>query len=195
MHNHISPAADTSTPRASWCALWTRVHCEQLVRDQLAAKQFDVFLPTITVWSRRAGARHLIQVPMFPGYLFLRHALDKASYIEVMKTRGLTRVLGERWDRPAVVADEEIETVQRVLAANIPVLAHPYLQEGQRVRIIDGPLTDVEGVLVQGKPDKGLLVLSVNLLRRSVAVEIDCTSVIPVGGGMGNAVPECALAH
>jgi transcription termination/antitermination protein NusG len=195
MHDHISPGAETPTPRAHWCALWTRVHCEQLVRDQLAAKQFDVFLPIITVWSRRAGARHLIQVPMFPGYLFLRHELDKASYIEVMKTRGLTRVLGERWDRPAVVADEEIETVQRLLAANVPVLAHPYLQEGQRVRIINGPLTDVEGVLVQGKPDKGLLVLSVNLLRRSVAVEIDCTSVVPVDARMWSAVPECALPH
>lgn len=195
MHNHITPNADTPVPHANWCALWTRVHCEQLVCDQLAAKQFDVFLPIITVWSRRAGVRHLIQVPMFPGYLFLRHALDKASYIEVMKTRGLTRVLGERWDRPAVVADEEIETVQRLLAANVPVLAHPYLQEGQRVRIINGPLCDVEGVLVQGKPDKGLLVLSVNLLRRSVAVEIDCTSVVPVDAGMWSAAPECTLAH
>jgi transcription termination/antitermination protein NusG len=123
----------------------------------------------------------LIQVPMFPGYLFLRSIGDKATYIEVLKTRGVTRILGERWDRPGTVADEEIETVQRLLAANVPVVAHAYLQEGQRVRITAGPLTDVEGILVHAKPHKGLLVVSVNLLRRSVAVELDCTAVVPTG--------------
>jgi transcription antitermination factor NusG len=112
---------------------------------------------------------------MFPGYLFLRHAMDKSSYIEVRKTRGLVCVLGERWDCLAEVPDSEIEAVQTALQASIPVFAHAYLREGQRVRITRGPLADVEGILVRQKPDKGLLVLSVDLLRRSVAVEVDCT--------------------
>lgn len=179
MHNHIADDAHRPAAPAQWCALWTHAHCEQLVHDQLAAKDFEVFLPLITVWSRRGGVRHQIRVPMFPGYLFLRHAIDKASYIEIQKTRGLTRILGERWDRPAIVADAEIEAVQRLLDTMLPVVAHPYLQEGQRVRIVDGPLADVEGILVQDKPNKGLFVLSVHLLQRSVAVEIDCTLVVP----------------
>jgi transcriptional antiterminator NusG len=170
---------NVATERAQWCALWTHAHCEQLVHDQLAARQFDPFLPMITVWSRRGGLRHQIQVPMFPGYLFLRYTLDKARCSEIQKTRGLTRILGERWDRPALVADAEIEALQRLVETKLPVLAHPYLQEGQRVRIVDGPLADLEGVLVDIKPNKGMLVLSVNLLQRSVAVEIDCTRVVP----------------
>lgn len=161
----------------SWYALWTRSHCERLVHDQLTAKGFDLFLPEIDVWSRRGGIRHRCSAPMFPGYLFLHHGMDASSYIEVRKARGLVRILGEGWERLAVLSDEEIEAIQAVLRAQQPVLAHPYLREGQRVRITRGPLANVEGILVRMKPGKGLLVLSVSLLRRSVAVEVDCTVV------------------
>jgi len=132
---------------------------------------------------------------MFPGYLFVRQTIDKASCIEVQKTKGLARVLGERWDRPALVADAEIEAVQRLLETGLPVLAHPYLQEGQRVRIVDGPLADLEGILVEARPSKGLLVLSVNLLRRSVAVEIDCTRVVPANSSPRIGDAQWALVH
>jgi transcription antitermination factor NusG len=115
---------------------------------------------------------------MFPGYLFIHHAMDKASYIEVIKARGLVRILGEQWDRLDVVPDGELEAIQRLLAARVPVLTSPFLEEGRRVRITRGPLADLEGILLDRKPNKGLLVLSVNLLRRSVAVEVDCTQVI-----------------
>ncbi len=160
--------------RPLWYALYTRSRCEQLVCDQLSAKGFHIFLPRIDVWSQRAGRRHLISVPMFPGYLFWRHVVDKRSYIEVRKARGLVRVLGECWDQPSVVPDAEIEAIQTTLQASTPIMPHPYLREGQRVRITQGPLRGVEGILVQSKPAKGLLILSVDLLQRSVAVEIDC---------------------
>jgi transcription elongation factor/antiterminator RfaH len=165
---------------ARWYALWTHSHCEPLVRDQLTAKGFDAFLPMVHTWSLHARARRLVRVPLFPGYLFVRHAIDKSSYVEIMKTRGVVRVLGERWDRPAIIPDAEIESIQRALDTDVPVLPHAYLQEGQRVRITAGPLADVEGILVHSKPNKGLVVLSVNLLQRSVAVEVDCTTVLPV---------------
>jgi transcriptional antiterminator NusG len=164
-------------PRLHWHALYTRSHCEQLVCDQLAAKGFHIFLPKIDVWSQRAGKRHLITVPMFPSYLFLQHALDKNSYIDVRKARGLVRILGESWDKPSIVPDAEIEAIQSILGASIPVMAHSYLREGQRVRITQGSLRGVEGILIQSKPAKGLLILSVDLLQRSIAVEIDCSMV------------------
>ena len=115
---------------------------------------------------------------MFPSYLFLHHTLDKTSYLEVIKARGLVRILGERWDRLSVIPDAEILSIQTVLQARVPILPHPYLKEGQRVRIIEGPLTGAEGLLVESKPTKGLLVLSVDLLQRSVAVEVDCSVVV-----------------
>lgn len=164
-----------------WFALWTQSHCEQLVCDQLSAKGFETYLPTIREWSRRAGVRRLIPVPMFAGYLFLRHAIGKRSYLDIVNTRGVVRILGERWDRLAPVDDAEIEAIQRLGRSELALMPYPYLREGQRVRIIEGSLTGVEGFLVRQKATRGLLVLSVNLLNRSVAVEVDCAAVIPAG--------------
>jgi transcription antitermination factor NusG len=151
-----------------------------MVSDQLVAKGFNPFLPKMDVWSVRAGRRRTISAPMFPGYLFVNDPLDKAGHIEVRKTRGLARILGEAWDKPAVVPEAEIEAVRRVAASRVPAFPYPYLREGRRVRIVSGPLVDVEGILVKARPEKGLLVLSVNLLQRSVAVEVDATQVVPV---------------
>jgi len=182
----ISPAQAPAVVRAvavstslTWHALWTRSHCEQLVHDQLAAKGFDLFLPTIDQWSRRGGLKHLIRTPMFPGYVFLHSAIDKPTYVEVVKARALVRILGERWDRLATIPDGEIAAIRRIVDARVPALAHAYLREGQRVRITRGPMTDMEGILVRTKPNRGLLVVSVDLLQRSVAVHVDCTWVVP----------------
>ena len=103
--------------------------------------------------------------------------MDKASYLEVSKARGLVRVLGERWDQLEVVPDSEIHAVQRLMGSGLPMLPHPYLREGQRVRITRGPLADVEGIVIRMNHKKGLLVVSVNLLRRSIAVQLDCTAL------------------
>jgi transcription antitermination factor NusG len=164
----------------SWFVVWTQSHCERLVSDQLAARGFEVFLPTIRTWSRQRGARRMISLPMFPSYSFIRHVLDKHSHVEILKTRGVVRILGDGWERLSPVPDAEVEAIQRIVRADAPVFPHAYLQEGQRVRIVDGPLRGLEGVLVHSKPHKGLLVISVELLRRSVAVEVDGTQVVPL---------------
>jgi transcription antitermination factor NusG len=160
-----------------WHVLWTRSNCEQTVHDQLAAEGFDLFLPMVETWSRRGGVRRLARTPMFNGYLFLRHAMDKASYIAVCKARGLVRILGDRWDQLAVAPAWEIEAIRTIASAGVPVLPYPYLGVGQRVRIKRGPFTDVEGIVVRTSPRKGLLVVSVELLQRSVAVHLDCTAL------------------
>jgi transcription antitermination factor NusG len=165
---------------ARWFALWTHSHCEQLVRDQLTATGFSAYLPMIRTWSRRAGKQRLIPVPMFPGYLFVHDEMDKHSYVRILSARGVVRILGERWDRLAPIPDAEIEGLQHVLKTDAAVLPHPYLREGQRVRIAHGPLAGVEGIFVRSRPNRGLLVLSVDLLHQSVAVEVDCTAVVPL---------------
>lgn len=174
----VSAAEDDAQP-LKWFVLWTHSHYEQLVVDQLSARGFELFLPRIDVWSRRAGARHLIRVPMFPGYVFLHDELTKVRYTEVRRARGLVTVLGTDAEGPAPVTDAEVGAIQRIVSGRVPVVMHPYLTAGQRVRITSGPMTDVEGILVRTKPNKGLVVLSVDLLRRSVAVEVDCTIIAP----------------
>src|SRR2546427_7238513 len=132
----ISPIQDAGVVHAgavraslalAWHALWTRSHCEQLVHDQLAVKGFDLFLPRIDQWSRRGGVRRLIRVPLFPGYVFLHGAMDKGSYVEVLKARGLVQVLGECWDRLATIPDGEIDAIQRIGRARGPTPPYPHL--------------------------------------------------------------------
>jgi len=177
-----------------WFALWTQSHCEQLVHDQLLAKGYQTLLPTIREWSRRAGARHLISVPMFSGYLFLHHAIDKRSYLDVMGIRGVVRILGERWDRLAPVDALEIEAIQRLQRSELALTPYPYLRDGQRVRIVEGSLAGVEGILVRRKANRDLLVLSINLLNRSVAVEVECGAVDPIADPfVPDGVPEPRL--
>src|SRR5438552_18363321 len=77
-----------------WWVLWTKSHCERLVRDGLSSRGFEVFLPEIECWSRRGGLRHVTRVPMFPGYLFPQNPLDKAPHVEVRRGRGLVSLLG-----------------------------------------------------------------------------------------------------
>jgi transcription antitermination factor NusG len=172
------PGLDVGSP---WFALWTHSNCEERVREQLAEKSFRTFLPTVRDWSWRAGVRRLVSRPMFPSYLFVQHRIDKRSYIEIMKTKGLVRILGERWDRLEPIPCAEVEAIERIVKTPLPVMNHPYLKEGQRVRITHGALSGVEGIFVRSRPHRGLLVLSVELLRRSVAVEVDCASVVPAG--------------
>ena len=161
-----------------WYALWTHSHCEQLVRGQLDARAFEVFLPTIGVWSWRAGVKHRIRRPLFPGYLFVRDVLSGSRYVELLKARGLVGVLGGQDGDPGEIPEVEIDAIRALVNSELPASPYPYLQTGQRVRISEGPLAGVEGILVDRRAGKGLLVLSVHLFRRSVAVEVDCTSAV-----------------
>jgi transcription antitermination factor NusG len=183
-----------------WFALWTNSHCEQLVYESLTARGFRAFLPWMRDWSRRAGVRRLIQRPMFPGYLFVHEEMDKRNYIDIARTRGLVRILGERWDSLEPIDDGEIDSIRRFASADVPVMPHAYLREGQRVRITEGPLCGTEGFFRRRKPNRGLLVISIDLLQRSVSVEIDCDAVeavaapplSPAFAGAGIAGPRCA---
>jgi transcription termination/antitermination protein NusG len=170
----------SATPSPKWCVLWTRSQCEHMVYDELSAKGFQLFLPTLDIWVRRNGTRRRVTSPMFPGYLFLNHVMDKTSYIEATKAQGLVKILGERWDALAEVPDSEINTIRRIHQNGVPATSHAYLRVGERVRIVKGVLEGVEGILVRTKPEKGLMVVSVNLLQRSVAVEVDYALVAAV---------------
>jgi transcription termination/antitermination protein NusG len=163
--------------KSEWYAVWTQSHFEQSVTQQLSAKGFTAFLPEMSVWSKRGGEQRLIRVPMFPGYLFVRDEMDKRSYVEILKARGVVRILEDGWTRLTPVPDAEIDAIQQVVTAEVPVFAHEHLTQGDRVEVTEGPLSGLQGLFLQDKPTKGRLVLNVDLLGRSVAVEVDCTAV------------------
>lgn len=174
--DHTPPAIPASSD--AWYAVWTRSNCERLVADQLSARGFAAFLPEMGMWSKRQGQMHVVPVPMFPGYLFVRDKMDKHAYIEMQKVRGLVRILEDGWSRLTPIPTHEVESIERVVQSKVPVFPHD-LHEGDRVRVKEGPLTGVEGVFVEDRPGTGRLVVSVGLLGRGIAVEVDGTSVSP----------------
>ena len=170
------------TDGPAWYAVWLRSNYEHAVNSQLAAKGFEPFLPQVHTWSRRVGPRRAIRTPMFPGYLFVRAALDKHRYLDLLKVQGVVRVLEDGWTRLTPVPDAEIEAIQQIAAAGLTVFPCAHLRGGERVRVLEGPLCGVEGFFVHDKPSKGRLVVSVDMLGRSIAVEMDAADVEPCGG-------------
>jgi transcription antitermination factor NusG len=154
-----------------------RSNFEHLVEGQLAAKGFHTFLPQLPCWSAKGRGQQVVRTPMFPGYLFVRDTMDKERYIDILKVRGIVRVLEDGWTRLTPVPDDAISALKTIVAADIPVFPCAHLQHGDRVRVIAEPLAGLEGIFVQDKSSKGRLVVSVDLLGRSVAVEVDVTAV------------------
>lgn len=171
----LADEADSTLP--AWYAVWTRSNCEQLVTDQLIDRGVAVFLPKATVWSDRGRIKRRVTVPLFPGYVFVHHALTRAAHVDVLKARGVVRVLGDSGDRVTPVPDHEVGRLQRLVDAELPIFPYIGLNGGDPVRITAGPLAGLQGTFVRGRPDKGLFVVSVTLLQRHVAVEVDCVHV------------------
>ena len=154
----------------SWYAIWTRSHCERLVEQQLSAMGFLPFLPEVP--TRSVRARRVKRAPLFPGYLFVREALSKSRYVDLLGARGIVRVLEDGWTRLTPVPDADIDAIQRIVQSGLTVFPHPFLQQGDRVRVMEGPLNGVEGIFVRDSQPKGWLVVSIDLLGRSVALEV-----------------------
>lgn len=165
-----------------WHVLWTRSNCEQAVRDQLVARDYEVYLPMMHQWSRRTPTEKapVRLAPMFKGYLFVRHYIDKSAYLDISNTRGLVRILGERWNHLARVPDAELDTIKRLEDCRQPMFPYRYLRTGDQVRIIRGSLRGTQGILAQADLAKNMLVISVHLLQRSVAISVKCEDVLPV---------------
>jgi transcription antitermination factor NusG len=156
-----------------WWALYTRHQHERVVADVLLAKGFEVYLPLYESMRRWKDRNKLISLPLFPCYVFLRGDTERRS--QVVTTPGVHMIL-YNGERVATIPEAEIEAIQKTLDGNLQVEPHPYLKCGERVRVIRGSLEGVEGILVR-KKSICRLVLSVEMLAQSVAVEIDATDV------------------
>jgi transcriptional antiterminator RfaH len=163
-------------PPAAWHAIWTRSRTEHVVSEQLMRQGFEVFNPMILTWARMNGVRRRRPQPLFPGYLFVHHAMDRHAQVEILKARGVVRILGESWDRLAAIPSDEIDAVRRMVESGSPVNRHRFTS-GDRVRITGGPLIGLTGVFVRSRQTRGLFLVSIALLRRSIAVEVDAALV------------------
>ncbi len=165
--------------QAAWYAVHTRSNFEQQAVAEVAGKGFEVYLPAFQLIRQWKDRKKVIRRPLFPGYFFARMADTNARRIDVLKASGVVQILGSGKNIEAV-PDEQVESIRRMLSAEVPCFAHPFLQEGSRVRIRRGALKDLEGLLVRIK-NGYRLVLSVDMLCQSVATEVDMNDIEPLG--------------
>jgi transcription antitermination factor NusG len=161
---------------APWCAVYTRHQHERSVAEILQTKGFEVFLPLYESMRRWKDRRKLLSLPLFPCYVFVRGAVDRR--LPVLSTPGVHMIIS-RGERVATIPEEEIEAIRRTVEGEFRVEPHPFLRCGDRVRVVRGSLEGVEGILTR-KKNLYRLVLSVEMLAQSVAVEIDALDVVPV---------------
>jgi transcription antitermination factor NusG len=155
----------------------TRSRHEKRVRQQLEGKSLEVFLPiyeSVHRWNDRSAA---VSVPLFPGYVFAR--LRLADRMQVVTVPGVVRLVSFQ-GCPTPIPDAELAAVRDCCARHLRMEPHPYLVVGKRVRIKDGPLAEMTGILVRRK-GRCRLVLSITSIERSLAVEVDASDVEPVG--------------
>lgn len=156
---------------ALWYAIHTRPRHEKFVVSQLRDRGITTFLPLVSqvrVWSDR---RKLVQLPLFSGYVFVRVFLSGEARVRVLRTNGVVSFVGVRGEG-IPIPDRQIEDIQVLLNNQIPSVCYPFLKLGQRVRIRGGCMDGVEGILVGRKGDRSLVV-SVDLIQRSLAIRID----------------------
>ena len=148
-----------------WFALYVKPRHEKNVACMLRGQGYDEFVP---LYSRRTPSR-TTELPLFPSYVFCR--FDENKRLPVLKVPGVFSIV-EFGGRAAPVADDEIAVLKRVVAARIERQPWPALPVGGKVRIAGGPLQGIEGVVVTDK-NTSRLIVSVDLLKRAVAVELD----------------------
>jgi transcription antitermination factor NusG len=156
-----------------WFAIWTRSRAEKSVHDQLVAKDIEVFLPTITRWSRWKDRKKRIDWPLFPGYCFAR--FDPRLLLPVVSCNGVAQVVSFE-GRPAAVPEAEVEAIRKLVTSGLQYDPCPLIKEGSMVEVIHGPLRGVVGRLIR-KGAHARLVLSVDLIGRGVSVTVDAADV------------------
>jgi transcription antitermination factor NusG len=152
-----------------WYGIRTLSNYERVAANLLNGKGYDPYLPLYRLRRRRADSVVESEHPLFPGYVFCR--FDAKKRLPILMTTGVISVVGYGRE-PAAIPDEEIEAVKAVLDSGLPAEPCEYLREGQRVRVTDGSLYGVEGILVKKKA-QSRMVVSVTTLQRSISVEID----------------------
>jgi transcription antitermination factor NusG len=161
---------------AHWYAVRTRSRHELVVRDDLAARGVEPFLPLWVRWSRWKDRRKRIATPLFPGYCFARFA--HTEKLRVLTTRGVVEVLGSNGTIEPV-SPAELEAIRTLVNGPLRYDPCPFLDEGMAVEVVRGPLMGVRGRLVR-KERSARLVLQVDLIRQGVWLEIDAADVAPV---------------
>lgn len=190
--NHRESVLSAAYLEPRWYAACIRSRHEKSVARQLARKSVEAFVPLYETVRRWRNGQHRVQLPLFTGYTFVRIALR--DRLHILKVPGVVRLVGFN-GMPVPLPDGEIERLRQALTSGTKAEPHPFLTAGRRVRITAGPLAGNEGILVRRR---GILrvVLSIDVIRRSILVEVEANSLEPGSGTCASAQGhQTAIKH
>lgn len=167
------PLLSTGVGKPQWFALYTCANHEKRVAAQLEVRRVEHFLPLYRSRRNWKDRRVFLDLPLFPGYVFAH--FEWPERVRVLPVRGAVRLVGSN-GRPSPLAENEIEALRAGITGALRFEPHPYLTVGKGVRILHGPLAGMTGILVR-KKNSCRVVLSVDLIARSVAVEVDAADL------------------
>ena len=164
---------------ALWYVLHTKSRFENVVNDGLGKKSIEVFLPKVTVRSKRKDRKVMIRVPLFPGYLFVKTDLAPESHLEIVKTAGAVRLIGSK-QGPVPVPDETIDSLKIMVNGDHPVTTGHSLQKGDKVLVLYGPFAGVTGTFTR-YGGKGRVIVNIDALGQYAGVEVneDDIEIVP----------------
>jgi transcription elongation factor/antiterminator RfaH len=154
----------------SWYVLHTKSRFENVVNEGLAKKSLEVFLPKIQVRSKRRDRKVMIRVPLFPGYLFVRTNLGPTEHIEIVKTVGAVRLVGNK-DGPISVSSETVDSLKIIVQVNDSVTTGSRFKKGDRVIVVQGPFAGVVGTFLRHR-GKGRVIVNIEALGQYAGVNV-----------------------
>lgn len=176
-----------STSGAAWYAIYTRHKHEKKVAKSLTSKGFQIFLPVYATAHRWQDRTKLLWLPLFPCYVFFKGGLERR--LDLVTTPGIHALVSSA-GRPAAIPHQEIDAIRRTVESGARVEPHPVLKCGVSVRVKTGPLAGVQGILLR-KKNLCRLVLSVEMLGKAVAIEVDASQVERVSIKRPNTFSRC----
>ena len=163
--------------RPAWYVLHTRSRFETKVYDGLVKKSKTVFLPKMLVQSRRRDRKQMIRIPLFPGYIFVHSDMTAEDRLDILKTVGVVRFIGNR-SIPIPVADDTIASLKIMVAAEQGILTGQRMKKGERVVVVRGPFIGVTGYFLSYR-GKDRVVVHIDALGQYAAVEVDAADIEP----------------
>ena len=158
-------------PDSCWYAVWTRSRQEKVAAASLNNLGIRHYLPLNSELRHWSDRKQMVDVPLFSGYLFVCISLlKKNSKLQVLKVPGIVGFVGNQTG-PLPIPDQQIEDIRTVLTAGVECSVHPFLEEGDRVRVVRGALAGVVGTLLHTNSTSRLLI-SIDMIRQSLSVNV-----------------------
>ena len=154
----------------SWYVLHTKSRFENVVNEGLVKKSMEVFLPKVQIRSRRRDRKVMIRVPLFPGYLFVKTNLDPVEHLEIVKTAGVVRFIGNK-EGPVSVPSDTIDSLKIMVKVDNTITTGSRFRKGDRVIVVQGPFAGVIGTFARYR-GKGRVIVNIEALGQYAGVDV-----------------------